>query len=1145
MKKIVSLLLVLCLVVGMVPLAASAEVQVAEDGVLEVSDANDLIEAFKGVSSGTQTIIRLKENITIDKSISIDESQIVVLDLNGKKIESTVDGYTLVNNGTLTIDDEEESGIICNTSTGEANGMTHFILRNYGDLTINGGTFGDTDTNRENANSENWGAAIINMEGTCTINGGYFTCGDNYWSGKPAQASGSTANYSYAVRNYATMNMNGGTVYGKMNGGIAADGGLVTINGGTVSVTGEKSYACLSAYSGGGKFVVTGGTFIKSGNSNPILNNFSGMPSWDASDDLLANGYEISGGTFTVNGNEVNMISTAVAQVGEKKYSTLARAVSEAGSGSTVTLVNDCTVSTPITIDKDLTLDLNGYKITNEVIDDRPIQVTAAVNFTVEGTKDGSGMIIPESNTESYGFIKISAAATVTLNGGSYSGNTDDGAFVKIFRNETVDASGATVVFNNVTMTSNGQFFNTDTLNTSADITTLQVSGGTFTSEGKAFGTDTLYASPVIFSDATVTAGTGPCIEVCGPNATFTDCIFTVTGTNSNGFGTTAVAVSYEGQATINSGTYSAPNGYGVYAYNSGGTINVKDGTISGGKASIKADSDVQDPKIGSIITTTGGNFNGPLDIKSGSDSNASLTISGGYFTSDPSQYLAEKKAAIESDKAGYNYMVADATETSAEVVPAAPDANVNPDLTGENQTVAEKIQEELTSEVVTGDGVTAAANSVANQNTVTATKEVLKELNAAIGESGTQANEGNTTIVIQPYMDLTIEDVDTEDKTVTLDITPMYRTVATTANLNKDEAIVLPGTDDEDAVNAVQIGKEKPLTITKPVTMTLKLPGDFAGKTVYIQHKWYEYSATADDQGEISFTNPHGFSSFTFSTATQAAAKIDDTIYTSLQDAVNHVEDGQTIILLKDGSATVDREVSFTITNENSNTFKATLTPGSDYTMTEGQNGLYTFTKKSSTPITPGPGDEDEFPFTDVKTSDWYYNAVKYVYENELMAGTSETTFEPNTKLNRAMAVQILYNLEGKPAVTTSSTFTDAAAAGEWALDAIAWAQQTGVVAGVGENLFAPDTQVTREQFAQMMYNYAKYKGYDLTADGDLTQFSDSSNLQSWAVTAMKWANGNGLINGFEDDTLQPAGTTIRGQAASIIMNFDKNVAK
>ena len=134
------------------------------------------------------------------------------------------------------------------------------------------------------------------------------------------------------------------------------------------------------------------------------------------------------------------------------------------------------------------------------------------------------------------------------------------------------------------------------------------------------------------------------------------------------------------------------------------------------------------------------------------------VTVSAGYFTSDPSQYLAEKKAAVESDKAGYNYMVADATETSAEVVPAAPDASVNPDLTGENKTAAEKIQNALAAEVVTGDGVTAAANSVANQNTVTATEEVLEALNGAIGDSLPDATADNTTIVIQPYMEITLK---------------------------------------------------------------------------------------------------------------------------------------------------------------------------------------------------------------------------------------------------------------------------------------------------------------------------------------------------------------------------------------------------
>lgn len=544
-------------------------------------------------------------------------------------------------------------------------------------------------------------------------------------------------------------------------------------------------------------------------------------------------------------------------------------------------------------------------------------------------------------------------------------------------------------------------------------------------------------------------------------------------------------------------------------------------------------------------ISILGGNVNGKIGVSNWEEgAGQCLTAYAGYFTSDPSGYLAEGKAAVESDKAGYNYMVAEATTTPAEVVPAAPEANVNPALTGEDKTAAEAIQNALTPETVTGDGVSAAANSVANQNTVTANDEVLAKLNAAIGQGGTQATDQNTTIVVQPYMDIAIEDVDTQAQTVTLEITPMYRTVATTADVEHNGDIVLEADPTGGAtVNAVQIGEEKPLTITKPVTMTLTLPDGFKDKTVYIQHKGYEYSAAADSDGKITFTNPHGFSSFTFDTTSHAVAKIEGTSYTSLQDAVNHVQDGQTITLLKDGqSATVDREVSFIIANEGGS-YTATLAPGSGYTMTEGENGQYTFAKK----VTPGPGGEEEdgFPFTDVKTSDWYYDAVKYVYENGLMAGTSETTFAPEVKLNRAMAVQILYNLEGKPAVTEAATFTDAAAAGEWALDAIAWAQQTGVVAGMGDNLFAPAAQVTREQFAQMMYNYAKYKGYDLTAAGDLAQFTDSGKLQPWAVTAMKWANGNGLINGFEDNTLQPAGTTIRGQAASIIMNFDKNVAK
>ena len=191
------------------------------------------------------------------------------------------------------------------------------------------------------------------------------------------------------------------------------------------------------------------------------------------------------------------------------------------------------------------------------------------------------------------------------------------------------------------------------------------------------------------------------------------------------------------------------------------------------------------------------------------------------------------------------------------------------------------------------------------------------------------------------------------------------------------------------------------------------------------------------------------------------------------------------------------------------------------------------------------GSEDLTVLPFTDVDSDDWFLAAVQYVYENDRMAGTSSTTFQPEVNLTRAMAAQVLYNLEGQPAVTGDTTFTDAADAGDWAVKAITWAEQTGVVAGIGDGLFDPTSNVTREEFAQMMYNYASYKEYDLTLEGDLSQFEDASAISGWAETAMSWANGSGLINGHDDGTIDPQGTTTRAQAASILMNFDQNVAE
>ena len=181
------------------------------------------------------------------------------------------------------------------------------------------------------------------------------------------------------------------------------------------------------------------------------------------------------------------------------------------------------------------------------------------------------------------------------------------------------------------------------------------------------------------------------------------------------------------------------------------------------------------------------------------------------------------------------------------------------------------------------------------------------------------------------------------------------------------------------------------------------------------------------------------------------------------------------------------------------------------------------------------------DLPFTDLAEDAWYSGAVEYVYAHGLMRGMSEIVFSPNTSLTRAQAVQILYNLEGQPVVSGAATFTDAE---HWATP-IAWAQQTGVVDGYEDNSFRPENPISRQEFAQMMYNYAKYKGYDLTAKGNLDAFPDADKMGAWAEPSLAWANGNKLINGHDDGTLDPGGITIRAQAASILMRFDLNIVK
>lgn len=180
--------------------------------------------------------------------------------------------------------------------------------------------------------------------------------------------------------------------------------------------------------------------------------------------------------------------------------------------------------------------------------------------------------------------------------------------------------------------------------------------------------------------------------------------------------------------------------------------------------------------------------------------------------------------------------------------------------------------------------------------------------------------------------------------------------------------------------------------------------------------------------------------------------------------------------------------------------------------------------------------------PFTDVNSADWYYDEVQYVYENDLMKGTSDTTFSPDTTVSRAMIVTILYRLEGQPTVSTAGTFTDVAA-GQYYTEAVEWGYANQIIGGYGSGLFGPSDPLTREQMAAILYRYAQYKEYDVSDSADLSGYTDVGTVSAYALDAFAWANANGLVKGTSATTLSPKGSATRAQFAVILCRFCVNV--
>lgn len=929
---------------------------------------------------------------------------------------------------------------------------------------------------------------------------------------------------------------------------------------------------------------------------------------------------------------EYGFAQSMVAEVNGWQYSSLENAIAAAKDGETVKLLKDTTVNNQTWISNNVTLDLNNHNVS-----------ACAYAFKIRSYGDYTG-----------GSLKVTGTGTIdcnSQNGTFYligSDNSDDNKSSKLLIDKDISIINGAYTFFIDRVPNKNTSYNL-TVDIYGDITSdepVYVTGNIHATEGNVpeinihnganfniLGNDEIYlagyAKTTIENGVTITNPTGNTVTLAAGE-------LVINGGTFNG-GNTIGGVEGTGGA-IDVSTSSA-----IYVQQHGTNLPTKV-TINGGifNAAIplyqekgKNDKDNEGessaPELVEIVVKDG-KFASNRNIADGgvavkSDDNR-LTIEGGYFTTDPSDYCADGLTGIPSSEPGYAFTVGQKAATTVKPATGAPDVNVSENISDQDKANAKAVGESVADS-------TGALSAAANQAIANVTENQKASAEAAIKDSSSDVDISGKSINIyaQTYLAVTPTDYGTDS--FTLDIQPMYRVIASTA-ATADEIVLEKDEANNKVKNAIILDNSAaPLTNIKTMVISLELPSTFTveNNQVYVQHKGHEYIATvasdaATNKKIATFINPDGFSSFTISTTTQAVAIIGNNSYTSLQAAVDAVKDGETITLTKACSetATVSRNVKFTLdttagafsgtisasgrynltkvdgttanttdytvtyvggsssgsgsasttynvtvnaatngtvaadkkTAAKGTTVTITATPsagyvvdavkvvdkdGKDVAVTE-KDGKYVFTMPGSAVTVTGTFKAETpapvaLPFTDVKSGNWFYDAVKYAYEQGLMTGTSATTFAPNGTMNRAMIVTVLYRLEKSPAVTGASKFTDVPA-GQWYSDAVAWAAANKIVNGYDETTFGPMNAVTREQMAAILFRYEQVKGLEnVTLEENLNRFPDQNKISAYAIPALQWAVGQKIINGNADGTLDPTGTATRAQVAQIFTNL------
>ena len=1103
------------------------------EGEVSTDNVEGSIGSYATISEALkagETSVKLLHNISED--VVISENSTLTLDLNGQTL-TNVSSHTIVNQGALTILDSAGGGVVDVVTHGKA------ALYNYGTITeISGGMFTrskETQYPVSGGTAANSWYTVVNGGVIEEISGGTFTTGDG--------TSKALGNLSSVIRN------------GVDDSADPHPGEIKLISGGTF--TGAANV--LKNEPNGKIGTITGGTFTMDNQEqhfwggNNVLQNYGTIDS-------------ITGGAFRAIGSSDDGYLIAgqpnpAARYGITNYGM----IGEMGG--------------------DVSVSVAGNSRAVYVAYSSSVGGTSSLNIT-----GGTYAVTPAEGTEQNTFppaviMANSAQAALNISGGSFQGDIQTGTAHGLSISGgyfTADptsylVSGKDAVASN----QDGYQYMVGTLALSQQTLAL-TKGGEAVLSVNAEPWGAVPASAVSWSsdneavaavdNGTVTAAApGTATITAEVNGKSLTCSVTVSYAGVDGISLDRSALTLvSGGSTALTATVSPSNADQTVTWTSSdeavATV-AQDGTVTAvaaGEAIITASAGAY--RASCTVTVTGAD----VDVLPSTEPTETEDQLPDGLNDEVKEAVNEAAGTVNADSA----LSQAAQEQAGQLADSA-----------EKDELLQKGQSELGSEeivlytqtylqVTTVDALTGTDGSI---NSVTLDISPKGQVVASTASTAGDINQGNSVVVKEiPQEDLNITGTahvtltlpdDFASKTIYIKHQASNgRTYFYTAEADEganltfstrhgfspftfsltNEAAAQVGdvgyADLQDAIDAVADGGT--ITVLKDGLGTVTIQGS---KTfTLVKGEDVDTLPTLVAASGYRLTD-HGNGSYTISRRSSGGGSSGSATYTVSVDSSRHGD-----ITVSPKSASKGTTVTITVKPDDGyelDELTVTDKDGDSIKLKDKGDGRFTFTMPASkvtveAVFTALEQEEEQPLFSDVAEDDWYYDAVAYVAENGIMSGTDGSRFSPNGTLTRAMLSQILYAMEDKPAVSGAATFSDVAA-GAWYADAVNWTAAQGIVAGMGENSFAPDAPVTREQLSLILYGYARYKGYDTSASVSLSGYADRDSVAVWAADSMGWAVSEGLISGRPGGYLDPAGTATRAEVAQILMNFCEDLAR